>query len=71
LIELAKLVRVNTNITEEINDWLNERSEKTGVSKSTLIHLALEQYRNQVDVMKELPKMTQMLEMLSRLTNTK
>lgn len=58
---MARLVRVNTNITEEINEWLNERAKKTGYSKSTLIHLALDQYRKQTEVFNELPNLTKLL----------
>lgn len=58
---MAELVRVNTNITKELNDWLTERSKKTGFSKSTLIHLALDHYRNHVEVFSELPNITKMM----------
>lgn len=58
---MAELVRVNTNITKELNDWLNERSKKTGYPKSTLIHLALDHYRNQMEVFNELPNITKMM----------
>lgn len=53
-IERAEMVRVNTRISKKINDWLDKQSEVTGVPKSTLIYLALEQYVQQkeaVDVM--------------------
>lgn len=64
---MAELVRVNTNITKELNDWLNERSKKTGYSKSTLIHLALDQYRNQTEVFNELPNLAKMLAAMQEL----
>lgn len=41
-------VRVNSRISAEINDWLDQRSKKTGVPKSSIIHLALEQYMMQL-----------------------
>jgi predicted DNA-binding protein len=41
------MTRVNTRISAEINDWLDEQSRKTGVTKSTLIHMALENYMTQ------------------------
>lgn len=65
---MANLVRVNTNISSEINEWLNSRSEKTGISKSALILIALDQYRNQTEAMSELPKMAAMMEMLTQMT---
>jgi hypothetical protein len=44
---VPKMVRVNTRISAELNRWLNEESQRTGVSKSTLIHLALTIYIQQ------------------------
>jgi len=68
---MAELIRVNTNINKEINEWLNARSEKTGISKSTLIHLALEHYRNQVEVASEMPKITALMEVLGQIDISK
>lgn len=68
---MAELVRVNTNITKDLNDWLNERSKKTGFSKSTLIHLALDNYRNDVELMNELPSLTKIMAELQYLENKK
>lgn len=44
---MAEMVRVNTRISAEINAWLDEYSIKTGVPKSTLIHMALDHYITQ------------------------
>lgn len=44
---MPEMVRVNTRISAELNRWLNEESQRTGVSKSTLIHLALTTYMQQ------------------------
>lgn len=44
---MPEMVRVNTRISAELNRWLNEESQRTGVSKSTLIHLALTSYMQQ------------------------
>lgn len=41
---MPEMVRVNTRISAEINTYLDETSEKTGVPKSTLIYMALEQW---------------------------
>lgn len=42
--ELAEMVRVNTRVSAAINDWLDDESFNSGVPKSTLIHIALENY---------------------------
>jgi hypothetical protein len=39
-----EMVRINTRISKEMNDWLDNETARTGVPKSTLIYLALEQY---------------------------
>lgn len=44
---MPKMVRVNTRISAELNRWLDEESQQTGVPKSTLIHLALTAYMQQ------------------------
>lgn len=48
---MAEMVRVNTRVSKQVNDWLDKRSEETGVPKSTLIFLAIEDYKKQSDVM--------------------
>lgn len=62
---MAEMVRINTRISSSLNEWLDKQSERTGVPKSTLIHLALEQYVNQkeaIDVMGLMMKKLEALE---------
>lgn len=63
----AEMVRINARISKTVNDWLDTRSAVTGIPKSTLVYLALEQYMNQYDVMNEMPKMVELLEELKKL----
>ncbi|MEB9489744.1 hypothetical protein P4I82_32075, partial [Bacillus cereus] len=56
--------RVNTRISKKLNDWLDEYSKESGVPKSTLVHLALENYVNQKVMLEQMPKMQQMLSMM-------
>ena len=44
---MPAMVRVNTRISADLNRWLDEESHRTGVPKSTLIHLALTTYMQQ------------------------
>lgn len=44
---MSDMVRVNTRISRELNVWLDNESKRTGVPKSTLIHLALTMYMHQ------------------------
>jgi hypothetical protein len=57
IMKKQKLVRVNTNITEDLNDWLNAESYKTGVSKSSMILMALTKYREQQKLMEMTPQL--------------
>lgn len=68
-----EMVRVNTRISTEINDWLDDYSARTGVPKSTLIHMALENYIMQKRAIDSLEIATQRLNKLDyvveKLTN--
>lgn len=44
---MSGMVRINTRISKTLNDWLDKRSKATGVPKSTLVFLAIEQYMQQ------------------------
>lgn len=47
----ADTVRINTRISAEANAWLDKRSKARGISKSTLVLLAIENYIEQKDAM--------------------
>lgn len=60
------MVRVNTRISKTLNDWLDEQSKKTGIPKSTLIHLALEQYVQQKETVDTMALMMNKLDSLEQ-----
>ena len=64
---MAEMVRVNTRIGSDANTWLDTESARTGVSKSTLIHLAIEQYIQQKEAMKKANDLGQLVGLLERL----
>lgn len=66
-METAQMVRVNTRISKEINEWLDEQTAATGVPKSTLIYLALEQYMNHKKAANMLPVLQQLMVDVERL----
>ena len=53
---MSELVRVNTRIAPEVNAWLDSKSKRTGIPKSALIHMILEDHIRQVSAVDELPK---------------
>lgn len=64
---MSELVRVNTRIGSDANAWLDETSNRTGVPKSTLIHLAIEQYIQNKEVMSRMADMGQLVQAIERL----
>lgn len=64
---MAEMVRVNTRISVNLNEWLDKRSEETGVPKSTLIFLALEQYMQQIETMGKMQDLKIMMDKIEQL----
>lgn len=64
---MGEMVRVNTRIGSEANKWLDTYSEETGIPKSTLIHLAIENYIQQKQVMARMADMGEIVAALERL----
>lgn len=54
------VVRVGTRLSNDLNSWLDMHSEKTGISKSSLIALACESYRKEQELVTNIPKFMQM-----------
>ncbi|WP_336883872.1 hypothetical protein [Priestia koreensis] len=68
---MAEMVRVNTRISKTLNEWLDEQTEETGVSKSTQIMLALENYRREKEVMGRMGEMEKLLQKLQEFSGEK
>lgn len=64
---MAEMVRVNTRISVNLNEWLDKRSDETGVPKSTLIFLALEQYMQQIETMGKMQDLKMMMDKIEQL----
>jgi len=47
-----------------MNDWLDKRSAETGISKSSLIYLALEQYQTQLTAINSMAEIESIMERL-------
>lgn len=45
------MIRVNTRVSPEMMSWIDKRSEETGIPKSTIVMLALENYKQQFEAM--------------------
>lgn len=56
--------RVNARISGDLNKWLDETSKEMAIPKSTIIAIAVEQYRQQKEAIKVMPEMQKLLEKL-------
>lgn len=63
----VEMTRVNTRVSKTINDWLDSESAATGLPKSTIIMLALENYYQQKEVMKSMSDMGALMEKLENI----
>ena len=60
--EPKTLQRVNSRLGYTQNKWLDEESARTGISKSSLIQMAVEQYIAQKQALNAMYDMTEMVE---------
>ena len=68
--EKEKLCNVLTRLGYTQNKWLDEESRLTGISKSSLIQMAVEQYiaqKQALNAMYDMPSMIEKLESLETL----
>lgn len=64
---MAEMVRVNTKISKKMSDWLEYQVEETGLTKSAIIFLALEQYMLQREAVSKVPEYLQLIERMEKL----
>jgi predicted DNA-binding protein len=62
-----EMVRVNTRISEQANNWLDSESNKTGIPKSTLILLAIENYIREKEVIQGMNDMSDLYAKMQQL----
>ena len=67
--KMAEMVRVNTRISKNLNDWLDEQTEETGLPKSTQIMLAVEMYQQQKQAKGQLTELSMLIEKMQGLTD--
>lgn len=66
----SEMVRVNSRISSDLNDWLNDESESTGLSKSSIMMLAAENYRAQKRAFNMMADMGDVVNKLEELNQT-
>lgn len=65
---MAEMVRVNTRISKNLNDQLDEQTEETGLPKSTQIMLAIEMYQQQKQAKGQLTELSMLIEKMQGLS---
>lgn len=61
------IVRVNSRLGFTQNAWLDDESKRTGISKSSLIQLAVEQYISQKQALNAMSDMSVMIDKLENI----
>lgn len=61
------LVRVNTRISKTLNTWLDEKAKETGMSKSSIIMMATENYMRENMAFSAMADMNQLVAKLDEL----
>jgi len=62
-----QLVRLNVRVSKENNDYLEKKSRETGISKSALVQIAVEQYRQQAEAVTAMNNMEVLLKQLEKI----
>lgn len=60
--------RVNIRVSKEVDNWFSDKSERTGLSKSALMYLALENYMQQQAVTEMLPALINRIDKLEEMS---
>lgn len=59
--------RVNIRISKEVDAWFADKSEKTGLTRSALMYLALESYMQQQSLTETLPALISRIDKLEEM----
>lgn len=65
----STMFRINTRIGQKQNKWLDRESEETGISKSGLMAMALDQYIQQKDAVEAMNNMHDLYNKLADIEN--
>ena len=58
--------RMNIRLSADLHDWLEKRSQETGIAKSSIIAFAVEDYRKTQDTVSNMPQLASAMELLER-----
>lgn len=58
--------RINTRVSQRVNEWLDNKSAEMAVSKSALVAFAIENYINQVEAVQTVQTLPVLLDELEK-----
>ena len=58
--------RMNIRLSADLHDWLEKRSQESGIAKSSIIAFAVEDYKKTQDTVSNMPQLTSAMELLER-----
>lgn len=64
---MKETVRVNTRISADLNEWLDNESIRTGLSKSAIMMVATENYRKEQEVLNRMADMGELVAKIEQL----
>ena len=67
MAEENQIVRLSVRVSKENNDYLDKKSMQTGISKSELVQIAVEQYRQQAEAVSAMNNMEVLFEQLEKI----
>ena len=67
MAEENQIVRLSVRVSKENNDYLEKKSTETGISKSALVQIAVEQYRQQSEAVRAMNSMEKYVDQLEQI----
>lgn len=67
MAEENQIVRLSVRVSKENNDYLDKKSMQTGISKSALVQIAVEQYRQQAEAVSAMNNMEVLFDQLGKI----
>ena len=58
---MTGISRLNTRLPDELNDWLDIESARTGLSKNAIVLFSIENYRKEKEVLTSMANMGELV----------
>lgn len=65
-----EMVRINTRMPHDLNEWLDEEAARTGLSKSAIVMMATENHRREKEAFKSMADLGELVNKIEQLEKT-